>query len=378
MATDKRDYYEVLGVSKSATVVEIKKSYKKLALKFHPDRNPGDEEAVVQFKEAAEAFEVLADEDKRARYDRFGHEGLRGAGGGGFQDVDDIFGAFGDLFESFGFGGGRRGTRVRRGQSLRAQVTIDLLEAAGGVERDLEIRRSKLCGTCDGSGAKPGSQPETCSYCGGAGQVVQSQGFFRMQTTCPGCRGEGRIVRDKCQACGGAGFEREKVTLNVKIPGGVDNGMQLCLRGEGDPGPQGGPRGDLYVDIRVKEHPLFQREGQHLTCQLPITYTQAALGTEIDIPTISGKQSLKIPAGTQPDETFRIRGEGMPDPHGGPKGDLYVHLKLEVPKKLDATQEKLLRELAETEQSNVSAHRKSFFESLYDYFAGHEEEEEEK
>ncbi|QDT66608.1 molecular chaperone DnaJ [Calycomorphotria hydatis] len=381
MATTKRDYYEVLSVSKSASGVEIKKAYKKLAIKFHPDRNPGDDEATVKFKEAAEAFDVLSNDEKRARYDRYGHAGVNGAGarGGGFHDVEDIFSAFGDLFEGFGFGGGRSsgGRRVRRGESLRTSVTIDLIEAANGASRTIEVKRSTTCSTCNGSGAKKGSVAESCSYCGGAGQVVQAQGFFRVQTTCPACRGEGSIVRDPCETCRGTGKEPEKVKLDVKIPPGVDNGMQLCLRGEGEPGDHNGPRGDLYVDIRVKEHNLFQREGQHLTCRLPITYTQAALGTEIEIPTLSGRETLKIAPGTQPDEVFRIRGEGMPDPHGGHRGDLYVHLHLEVPKKLDATQEELLRELAKHEQANVSPHRKSFFESVYEYFAGSEEAEEE-
>jgi molecular chaperone DnaJ len=372
----KRDYYEVLGVERTATVEVIKRSYKKLAGKYHPDRNPGDEEAVAKFKECAEAFNVLSDPDKRARYDRYGHAGVNG-NAGGFQDVGDIFEAFGDLFGDFGmFGGGRkaRGRGVRRGANLRAGVTIDLAEAAEGTTRTLEIDRRELCDACDGSGAKPGTTPETCHYCGGQGQVVQTQGFFRLQTTCPACGGAGQVIRDKCQKCAGSGRQSKRVKLEVKVPAGVDNGMQLCLRGEGEPGPGGGPRGDLYVDLRVKEHPLFDREGRNLLCQIPVTYTQLCLGAEIEIPLLRGRHNLEIPAGTQPDEAFRLTGKGLPDPHGGPRGDLFVHLHLEVPRKLDERQEDLLRELAEQEKTNVSAHRKSFFEKLKDYFTGDEDD----
>lgn len=371
----KRDYYEVLSVERTASAEVIKRSYKKLAAKYHPDRNPGDDEAVERFKEAAEAFDVLSNPQKRERYDRFGHAGVNGAGAG-FQDVGDIFDAFGDLFGDFGlFGGARRGRSRggRRGPNLRTSLTIDLLEAAEGCERSLEIERHELCRTCDGSGAKPGSTPDSCQYCGGAGQVVQSQGFFRLQTTCPACQGAGQIIREKCPGCLGSGRETKGVKLSVKIPPGVDNGMQLCLRGEGEPGDGGGPRGDLYVDIHVRKHPLFDREGAHLICQMPIRYTQLCLGAEIEIPLLRGRDTLKIPAGTQPDEAFRISGKGMPDPHGGAHGDLFIHLHLEVPTKLEERQEELLRELAEHEKTNVSAHQKSFFDKLRDYFLADEE-----
>lgn len=373
----KRDYYEVLGVEKTATVEVIKRSYKKLAGKYHPDRNPGDDGAVEKFKECAEAFDVLSDPEKRSRYDRYGHAGVNGAGGGGFHDVNDIFDAFGDLFGDFGmFGGGRRGggRGVRRGANLRTAITIDLGEAAEGTTRTVEIDRRELCDACDGSGAKPGSSPETCGYCAGQGQVVQTQGFFRLQTTCPACGGAGKVVRDKCPKCAGSGRQAKRVKLEVKVPAGVDNGMQLCLRGEGEPGPGGGPRGDLYVDLRVKEHPLFDREGRNLLCQIPVTYTQLCLGAEIEIPLLRGRHNLVIPAGTQPDEAFRLAGKGLPDPHGGSRGDLFVHLRLEVPRRLEERQEELLRELAEEEKTNVSAHRKSFFEKLKDYFVGDEDE----
>ena len=373
----KRDYYEILGVERTASVEVIKRSYKKLAGKYHPDRNPGDEEAVERFKECAEAFGVLSDPAKRERYDRFGHAGVNGAGGGGgFHDVNDIFDAFGDLFGDFGMFGGRRGGRgrgVRRGSHVRTSLTINLAEAAEGCTRTIELDRRELCETCDGSGARRGTTPETCHYCGGAGQVVQTQGFFRMQTTCPACNGAGQVIREKCPQCVGSGRQVKSVTLEVKVPAGVDNGMQLCLRGEGEPGAGGGPRGDLYVDLRVREHALFDREGRNLICQVPVTYTQLCLGTSIEIPLLRGRELLEIPAGTQPDEAFRLSGKGMPDPHGGPRGDLFVHLHLDVPRKLGERQEELLRELAEQEKTNVSPHQKSFFEKLKDYFSADDE-----
>jgi molecular chaperone DnaJ len=373
----KRDFYEVLEIERTSTVEEIKKAYRKVALKNHPDRNPGDEEAIRRFKEASEAYDVLGDPDKKARYDRYGHAGLgAGAAGGGFQDVSDIFDAFGDLFEGFGLGGGRRrgggGTRVRRGDNLKTSVTIDMLEAYRGVTKTVKIKRHKACKTCSGTGAKPGTSPVTCDYCGGRGQVVQSQGFFRLQTVCPACQGEGKVVRDKCADCSGSGMDIESQTLEVKIPAGIDNGMQMCLRGEGDIGPENGPRGDLYIDVNVKPHPLFEREGLHLICRVPITFTQAALGTEIEIPALSGPETLKIPSGTQPGEVFKMRHKGMTDPSGRSSsiGDLHVMIQVEVPKKLDKEQEKLLRKLAEHEQANVSPHRKSFFEKIAEAISG--------
>lgn len=378
MATT-RDYYEVLGVEKSATSSEIKRAYKKLVARYHPDRNREDADAVERFKEASEAYAVLSDAQKRSRYDRYGHEGVRGFNGGGFQDVGDIFEAFGDIFGGmFGGGGGRRRGGAARGASLKTSISIDLLEAARGCEREIEIERREHCETCRGSGAKPGTQPDACDYCGGHGQVVQSQGFFRMQTTCPACKGRGTVIRHRCEDCGGSGLESESVLLQVTVPAGVDNGMQLCLRGEGEAGGMGGPRGDVYVDINVREHPLFQREGAHLTCRVPITYTQAALGAEVEVPVLDGRHELKIAAGTQPGEVIRLRGEGMPDPHGGPHGgrtgDLFVQVQVEVPKQLDDEEEELLRKLAELEHANVSPHRKSFFEKLREYFVGDDEE----
>lgn len=372
LMASKRDYYEVLGVSRDAGPEEIKRAYKKLALKHHPDRNTGDPEAAERFKESAEAFQVLSDPDKRARYDRFGHEGLAGAGAGpAFTDIEDIFEAFGDLFGGgfFGRTSRRRGGGVQRGDSLRTAIQIDLLEAAGGTTREVEIERHEICSTCDGSGARPGTQPATCDYCGGHGRVVQSQGFFRVQATCPACRGSGTVVRDRCPDCRGSGRERKTARLTVTIPAGVDSGMQLRVRGEGEPGIRGGPRGDLYVDIYVKEHPLFQRDGINLTCRVPVGYTQAALGTALEIPTLNGRHELDVPPGTQPGEVFRLRGLGMPDPHGGRRGDLFVEVQVEVPRKLSSRQEELLRELAELEDADVSPHRKSFFEKVKEYFA---------
>jgi molecular chaperone DnaJ len=376
MMAAQRDYYEVLGVERSASAEEIKRAYKKLAAKYHPDRNPGDSEAIERFKEASEAFDILGNEDTRVRYDRFGHAGVSGAAGAHqFHDVQDIFDTFGDLFGDLFGGRARRGggSRGRRGEHLRTSVTIDLVEAAVGCQRELKIQRRKPCETCHGTGAKPGTAPVLCDYCGGHGQVVQSQGFFRIQTTCPACQGQGKVVRDKCHDCRGSRFTTTEVRLEVKIPAGVDNDMQMRLAGEGDPGENGGPSGDLFVDLRVKPHPLFQRDGRHLLCEVPITFAQAALGCELEIPLLTGKHRLTIPAGTQPGEVFKVRGQGMPDPHGGPRGDLVARMQVEVPRKLTKKQEELLRQLAELDQKHVSPHRKSFFESVKEFFGADEE-----
>ncbi len=365
--TDKRDYYEILGITREASVTEIKKAYRKIAVENHPDRNPGDEEAVSRFKEASEAYEVLSNPDKKNRYDRHGHAGLGGNGGASpFHDVQDIFDTFGDLFG--GFGSRRsRPNGPSRGEHLQTTLKLDLLEAALGCKKTVKLKRSKPCGTCRGSGAKPGSSPETCDYCQGRGQVVQSQGFFRVQTTCPNCGGRGTVIKDKCQSCWGSGFEEEVVELEVSVPAGVDNGMQLCLRGEGSPGRGGGPRGDLYVQIVVRDHPLFQREGIHLICKIPITFSQAALGAEIEIPTLVGREKLTIPAGTQPLDVIRLAGKGVRDPQTGRIGDLHAELHIEVPRKLDAEQERLLRELATHDHVHVGPHRKSFWEHVKEF-----------
>ena len=387
MMTAQRDYYEVLGVARNASSEELKKAYKKLAIKHHPDRNPDDADAVAKFKEAAEAFEVLSDADKRARYDRLGHAGVKGAGGGaGFQDVNDIFGAFGDLFEGFGFqfggsSGGSRGGRksgASRGESLQATIRIDLTEAFHGCKRELRITRHESCEICSGSGCKPGTAPGKCATCGGQGQVIQSQGFFRFQTPCPACRGRGVVVKDPCQSCHGQGRVMKEVARDVTIPAGIDTGMQLCLRGEGEAGLNGGSRGDLFVDIEVKKHQLFQREGQDLMYRLPVTFAQAALGSEIEIPTLKGAEKLKIKPGTQPGEINRLRGFGMPDPRGGNgrSGDLLVEIQVEIPRKLTSEQEDLLRKLADLDQKHVMPQGKSFFEQVKQFFSGQASAEE--
>jgi molecular chaperone DnaJ len=373
----KRDYYEVLGVARDASDKQIADAYRKLAIKYHPDKNPGDDEAVAKFKEAAEAFEVLSDQDKRSRYDRYGHAGVDGGAGGSphFTDVNDIFSAFGDIFGDSIFGdvfGGRRGTRVRKGADVKCEVTLDLLEAARGVTKTIHYHRHETCNNCQGNGARPGSKPETCRYCGGQGQVIQSSGIFRVQTTCPSCRGAGKTIKDPCPNCRGTGRLAKKVNREVPIPAGVDEGTRLRLAGEGEASPNGGPAGDCYCFISVKEHPFFQREGAHLICQVPITYTQAALGATVEVPTLDGREELAIPPGTQPGEIFRLRGRGMPSPQRRGNGDLVVQVNLDVPKTLTDRQEELLRELAEVEKTHVSAHRKSFFEKLKDYFISEE------
>ncbi len=371
----KRDYYEVLGVERSASGREIAESYRRLAIKYHPDKNPGDGEAIGRFKEAAEAFEVLHDDEKRARYDRYGHAGVE-AGARHFDDIGDIFSAFGDIFGGgvFGdlFGGGRGGRRVRKGADIGVTVRLDLMEAARGVTKSVEIERHETCGDCKGSGAKPGTKPSSCHYCGGRGQVVQSSGVFRVQTTCPVCNGAGSVVKDPCPKCRGQGAVGKRVKRDVIIPAGIDHQMRMRLAGEGEPSPQGGPPGDCYVQVEIEEHDLFQREGQHLIVRAPITYSQAALGATIAVPTLEGQDDLEVPAGTQPGEVFKLRGRGMPDPRHRGRGDLLVQVNLEVPKTLSAREEELLRELAQEEKANVSQHRKTFFEKLKDYFVAPE------
>ncbi len=368
---DKRDYYEVLGIDRSAAESQISDAYRKMAMQYHPDRNPGDDEAVDKFKEAAEAFEVLGNEEKRARYDQFGHAGLEGAGGGSphFHDVGDIFSAFGDIFgDIFGGGGGRGGRRVRRGGHVRCDVTLDLFEAASGATKTVQFQRHHKCGTCHGTGARPGTKPEFCPYCGGKGQVVQSAGVFSMQTTCPSCHGEGAIIKDPCPECRGSGYVLRKVTRKINVPAGVDDQTQLRLHGEGEPSPDGGPPGDCYCLIRVKKHPLFERQGQHLICQVPLSYAQAALGAMVEVPTLDGREEIKIKPGIQNGDILKLGGRGMPDPRHRGRGDLLVQILIEVPKKLTPEHEEALRTLADIEKIQVSPQRKSFFEQMKDYF----------
>ncbi len=372
MATmaSKRDYYEVLGVKRDATQQQIAAAYRKLAVKYHPDSNPGDAEAVERFKEAAEAYEVLSEAEKRQRYDQFGHAGTDQFAHQ-FHDVEDIMEAFGDMFsEMFGGGGGRRGggRRVRRGADIRVDVTLTLEEAARGVAKEIQFPRNSACDTCQGSGSKPGTQRAVCRRCNGRGQVVQSMGILRVQTTCPTCHGAGSVVTDPCTHCRGRGYVQQVVVANVKIPAGVDTGMSVPLAGYGEPSPDGGPPGNCYCVIKVKKHKLFEREGTHLILRLPITYSQAALGALVEVPTLAGPYELTIPPGTQSGEVFRIRGRGLADPRGGSAGDLHVQTYIEVPKKLSPQQEELLRELAEVERSEVSPHRKSFLERIREYF----------
>jgi molecular chaperone DnaJ len=379
MATmaSKRDYYEILGVKREASDREIAVSYRKLAVKYHPDSNPGDAEAIAKFKEAAEAYEILSDAEKRARYDQYGHAGTDQFAHQ-FESAEDIFEAFGDIFSEM-FGGQRRGgggRRVRRGADVRVDVTLTLEEAAKGVVKSVDLPRSKACGTCKGSGSKPGSQRQTCRHCGGRGQIVQSAGILRVQTACPACRGAGSLVTDPCPDCRGRGQVEERSKLDVTIPGGVDNGMRVRLAGYGEPSPDaGGPPGDCYCFVAVKKHKIFEREGTHLVLRLPISYSQAALGAEVQVPTLNGPHDLRVPAGTQSGDVFRVRGRGMPDPRGGSAGDLHVQTYIEVPKKMTAKQEKLLRELAELEKTEVSPHRKSFLERIKEYFKPEERTE---
>ncbi|HMO85113.1 MAG TPA: molecular chaperone DnaJ, partial [Lacipirellulaceae bacterium] len=358
----KRDYYEILGVERTASNGDIAAAYRKLAVKYHPDKNPGDQECLARFKECSEAFEVLHDSDKRSRYDRFGHAGLNGAGAGHFNDVEDIFSAFGDIFgDLFGGGGRGRSRRVRRGRDVRCELTLTLKEAAEGCHKTAEFQRDELCTRCDGSGAEPGSRRESCSYCGGRGQVIQQAGIVRMQTTCPACHGEGSSVDTPCRGCRGGGHVLKRVQAEADVPAGVDTGMQIRMSGQGEPSPNGGPPGDCYCVVAVLPHALFEREGQHLICRVPISYTQAALGATIEVPTLAGRGEVELPPGTQSGDVFRLRGKGLPDPRAAGLGDLLVQVSIDVPKRLTPEEQTLLRQLAELEHKHVAPERKSFF-----------------
>lgn len=367
---EKRDYYEVLQVTRTATKIEIDRAYRKMAIKYHPDSNRDDPDASIKFKECSEAYEVLVDPDKRTRYDQFGHAGLHG-GGGGFQDFESFGDIFGDVLNDF-FGGGRGrrggGTRKSRGQDVRCDVSLTLEEAARGVSKDIAFRRRSTCGSCDGSGAAAGSQPIVCATCGGRGQVIQSTGILRVQTNCPNCRGAGKTISSPCTGCRGSGLVTEKASITVDIPAGVDDGMRVRLKGEGEASPDGGPRGDCYCFITVKPHDLFRRDGTNLVLQFPISYAKAALGAEIEVPTLDGKTKLRIEPGTQSGTLFRIPGCGVVQPGGSRPGDLIVETVIEVPKKLSESQAKLLRELAELDHESVLPAHKSFFEKLKNFF----------
>ncbi|PKF80958.1 molecular chaperone DnaJ [Vibrio sp. vnigr-6D03] len=351
----KRDFYEVLGVGRDASERDVKKAYKRLAMKFHPDRNQGDESAAEKFKEVKEAYEILLNPQKKAAYDQYGHAafeqgGMGGGGGfgGGSADFGDIFGdVFGDIF-----GGGRRGgggqSRAQRGADLRYNMELSLEEAVRGVEKEIEVPTLVECDVCDGSGAKKGSGAQTCGTCHGHGQVQMRQGFFAVQQTCPTCHGKGKIIKDPCNSCHGQGRKQKTKTLNVKIPAGVDTGDRIRLSGEGEAGEMGAPAGDLYVQVHVREHNIFERDGNNLYCEVPVSFAMAALGGEVEVPTLDGRVNLKVPEETQTGRMFRMRGKGVKGVRGGGVGDLIVKLVVETPVKLSSRQKELLRDFEET------------------------------
>jgi len=371
----KKDYYHVLGVPRDASAEDIKRAYRQLALNHHPDRNPGNKEAEERFKEAAEAYSILADVEKRSVYDRFGHEGLRGEGFQGFsgfdssvfEDFEDILGnffgfSFGDLFggRARGRGSGRRS----RGQDLALEVEINLEEAAAGVETEIKLTRAETCPACRGSKRKSGTQPTTCPTCGGRGQVRYQQGFFTMARTCPRCQGGGEVNASPCESCQGKGHVREKRALKVRIPAGVADGSRLRLVGEGEAGDEGMPAGDLYVVTRVRKHTFFERAGNDLTCEITISFAQAALGARVEIPTLEGSEILKVPAGTQPGEIIRLKGKGVQDVAGRRKGDLFVKVLIRTPENLSKEQKALLAKLAEIRGEDIESVDKSVIHRL--------------
>ena len=368
---EKRDYYEVLGVGREAGEQELKSAYRKLAHQFHPDKNPENKEAEERFKEASEAYAVLSDPEKRARYDRFGHtngqnpfEGF-GFGGAAGASINDIFG---DIFGEM-FGGGRRPRSRPRGADLRYHLEIAFEEAAFGIAARIQIPRPKRCDTCKGSGSKPGTGPRPCPTCGGLGEIRLTQGFFSIARTCHHCGGAGRIIVDKCPDCGGAGMQREEATVEVKVPAGVDTGTRLKLAGEGEPAPQpGAAPGDLYVVIQVREHPIFRREDIDVICEMPITVTQAALGAQIDVPTLDGPTKLKIPTGTQSGKIFRLRGKGIPSLTGGGRGDQHIRVHVETPTQLSKEQRELLERFAAISGEQTDPATRSFWAKAGELF----------
>lgn len=367
----KRDYYDVLGVSKGDDEKEIKKAYRRVAMKFHPDRNPDDPDADAKFKEATEAYEVLMDGEKRAAYDQYGHAGVdpsMGGGGFGGGNFSDIFGdVFGDIF---GGGGGRRGG-PQRGSDLRYTLDISLEDAVRGTTVEIRVPSLSACEPCDGSGAKPGSSPVNCATCGGVGQMRMQQGFFQVQQTCPNCRGRGKSISDPCGECHGQGRVEKVKTLSVKVPPGVDTGDRIRLSGEGEAGPEGGPPGDLFVQMSVKQHPIFERDGKNLYCEVPITFVDAALGGELEVPTLDGRVKLKIPAETQTGKLFRLRGKGVKPVRGGGIGDLLCRAVVETPVKLNKDQKELLEKLRESlgeGGTTQSPRQNSWFEGVKNFF----------
>jgi molecular chaperone DnaJ len=353
----KRDYYEILSVSRNATDNELKAAYRKLALKYHPDRNPNDQTAEEKFKEAAEAYEVLRDPQKRSLYDQYGHAGLENTGFHGFGGFEDIFSSFGDIFEDFfGFTSRRRSrSRAMPGADLRYDMSLDFMEAVFGSETKIEIDKRQICNECGGSGCETGTEPESCRHCGGTGQVSRSQGFFTVRTTCPTCRGNGQVIPSPCPKCRGTGQVMASKKVAVKIPAGVDHGSRLRLTGEGEPGVFGGPPGDLYVFIHVQPHEFFQRQDTDIMCEIPISFVQAALGDKISVPTLNGKKNLVIPKGTQPADIFYFRGEGIPSLRGRGRGDQIIQVAIKTPTHLTKKQEALLRDFAKLESKKLSS-----------------------
>ena len=364
---DKQDYYELLEVNRNASEAEIKKAYRRLAVKYHPDKNAGDKASEDKFKEVSEAYEVLSDPEKRARYDQFGHAAVGGGGfsSGGFGGGSPFGDIFGDIFGEV-FGGRQKTSRGRRGDDLQYNMEVSFEEAAFGVEKKIDIPYAKRCDVCGGSGAKAGTTPKTCPTCQGAGQMRFQQGFFSVSKTCSQCNGEGRIVEHPCQTCRGAGTVRDKKTISVKVPPGVETGIRLKLTGEGGQGAKGGPNGDLYVALSVKEHAIFRREDNDVLCEIPISFTQAAIGCEIEVPTLDGKVNMKIPEGTQSGAIFRMRGKGVPALQGYGRGDHLVIAKVETPTNLNKQQRELLEELARISGEDVNPMRKNFFSKVLD------------
>jgi len=385
MSLVKRCYYEVLSVSKDAEKGTIKKSYRKLAVQFHPDKNPGDPSAEDKFKELGEAYEVLIDEDKRAAYDRFGHAAFEGGmgqgsgGGGGFHDAADIFrsvfggggGGGGSIFEDlFGGGGagGRDGSGRQRGSDLRYDLQISLEEAAAGVEKELELEKAELCDQCDGKGSSNSAGTKTCDMCGGHGQVISSRGFFQVQQTCPTCNGSGQLIKDPCKRCGGEGRANKSSRIKIRIPAGIDSGTRLRTTGNGEAGLRGGPPGDLFVVVHIREHEVFEREGQDLFCEVPLAFSTAALGGSLDVPTLEGRSNIKVPAGTQTNTVFRLREKGVTHINSPRKGDLHIRVQIEVPTKLNTSQKEKLKDFAESIGEKNSPIHQSFFKKAKSFF----------
>jgi len=374
---EKRDYYEILGVSRDADETELKKAYRKLAKQYHPDMNPNDKDAEAKFKEINEAYAVLSDPQKRKQYDMYGHSGLDGTGFDGFSGFGGFDFGFEDIFDTF-FGGSpfgrstRRKSGPRRGNDLKYSLEISFLEAAFGVTKEINVTRMQLCHVCGGSGSKPGTKPETCRHCNGTGQIrhVQATPFGQMvnMRTCEVCHGEGTIITNPCDECRGNGRVQKISKISINVPAGIDNGQTISLRGEGEPGMMGGPPGDLYVSIRVKPHPLFKREGYDVICEIPITFTQAALGAELEIPTLEGTIKYNIPEGTQTGTVFRLKNKGIKHLRSNAKGDQLVRVNVEVPTKLSAKQKELLKQFAEISGDEVFQQRKSFFDKMKDLF----------